>query len=94
MPRSRVSARCAALASLRDRFPGVVTDVRGKGLMIGIELDSPERAERVEWGCFERGLLVLQSGKSCVRLSPPLIVTADEVDTAVRILTEAIAAAI
>jgi 4-aminobutyrate aminotransferase len=82
------------LAALGDRFPGVVTDVRGKGLMIGIELDSPERAERVEWGCFERGLLVLQSGKSCVRLSPPLIVTTAEVDTAVRILTEAIAAAI
>jgi 4-aminobutyrate aminotransferase len=82
-----------ALSAVRDRFPGIITDVRGKGLMIGIELDTPERAERVEWGCFERGLLVLQAGKSCVRLSPPLIVTADEVDIAVRVFGEAVAAA-
>ena len=84
----------AALVALRSRYPGIITDVRGKGLMIGIELDTPDRAERVEWGCFERGLLVLQAGKSCVRLSPPLIVTADEVDTAVRIFAEAVAAAV
>ncbi len=45
-------------------------------------------------GLLPRGLLVLQAGKSCVRLSPPLIVTADEVDTAVRILSEAIAASV
>jgi 4-aminobutyrate aminotransferase len=82
-----------ALSAVRDRFPDIITDVRGKGLMIGIELDTPERAERVEWGCFERGLLVLQAGKSCVRLSPPLIVTADEVDIAVRVFGEAVAAA-
>ena len=67
-----------ALDALAARHPGVIRDIRGKGLMIGIELDTPDRAERVEWGCFERGLLVLQAGKSCVRLSPPLIVTADE----------------
>ena len=84
----------AALAALRDRYPGIITDVRGKGLMIGIEFDTPERAERVEWGCFERGLLVLQAGKSCVRLSPPLIVTSGEIDTAMRIVEEALAAAI
>ncbi len=62
--------------------------------MIGIELDTHERAERVEWGCFQRGLLVLQAGKSCVRLSPPLIVTADEIDTGMRIFAEAVAAAV
>ncbi len=83
-----------ALDDLQRRYPGVVRDVRGKGLMIGIELDTPDRAERVEWGCFERGLLVLQAGKSCVRLSPPLIVTGTEIDTAVRIFSEALAAAI
>ncbi len=82
-----------ALGGLQDRYPAIITDVRGIGLMIGIEFDTPERAERVEWGCFERGLLVLQAGKSCVRMSPPLIVTGDEVDTAVRIFAEAVAAA-
>ena len=84
----------AALAAIQARYPGIITDVRGKGLMIGIELDTPARAERVEWGCFERGLLVLQAGKSCVRLSPPLIVSGDEIDTAMRIFEEALAAAV
>ena len=84
----------AALAAIQARYPGIITDVRGKGLMIGIELDTPDRAERVEWGCFERGLLVLQAGKSCVRLSPPLIVDGDEIDTAMRIFEEALAAAV
>jgi len=84
----------AALAAIQARYPGIITDVRGKGLMIGIELDTPDRAERVEWGCFERGLLVLQAGKSCVRLSPPLIVSGDEIDTAMRIFEEALAAAV
>jgi len=84
----------AALAAIQARYPGIITDVRGKGLMIGIELDTPDRAERVEWGCFERGLLVLQAGKSCVRLSPPLIVNGDEIDTAMRIFEEALAAAV
>lgn len=82
------------LHALADRFPGVVRDVRGRGLMIGIEFDSAERADRVEWGCFERGLLVLQAGKACVRLSPPLVITADEVDVAVSIVGEAIAATV
>ena len=52
-----------ALSALRDRFPDTITDVRGKGLMIGIEFDTAERAQGVEWACFERGLLVLQAGK-------------------------------
>ena len=82
------------LDALELRHPDVIRDIRGKGLMIGIELDTHERAERVEWGCFQRGLLVLQAGKSCVRLSPPLIVTADEIDTGMRIFAEAVAAAV
>ena len=44
------------------------------------------------WACFERGLLVLGSGKSSVRLSPALTVTEAEMTTALRIFTEAVAA--
>ena len=52
----------------------LVTDVRGKGLMIGVEFDIAELAEEVQWACFERGLLVLECGKQTVRLCPPLVV--------------------
>jgi 4-aminobutyrate aminotransferase len=83
----------AGLARLRARHAEVVTDVRGKGLMIGIELDTPERAEAVQWQAFQRGLLVLECGRKAVRLSPALTASAEEVDTALGLLGEAIMAA-
>jgi 4-aminobutyrate aminotransferase len=78
------------LRPLMDRFPAIVKDVRGKGLMIGIQFDSGDTAEAVQMQAFDRGLLVLEAGDDCVRMSPPLVVTAEEADTAVRIFTEAV----
>jgi 4-aminobutyrate aminotransferase len=82
----------AGLKELWQRMPGVVTDVRGKGLMIGVEFAAPELAEAVQWACFERGLLVLECGVQTVRLCPPLVASASDVDTAVRIFGEAVGA--
>jgi 4-aminobutyrate aminotransferase len=79
-----------ALKPLRKRFPALVGDVRGKGLMIGIQFDSGETAEAVQMQAFERGLLVLEAGDDCVRMSPPLVVSQAEAATAVRILTESV----
>jgi len=83
----------AGLARLRAHHPGMITDVRGKGLMIGIEFDTPERAEAVQWAAFQRGLLVLECGRKAVRLSPALTASADEVDTALGLLDAAVEAA-
>jgi 4-aminobutyrate aminotransferase len=80
------------LQPLVDRFPGMVRDVRGKGLMIGIQFDSGSTAEDVQMQAFDRGLLVLEAGDDCVRMSPPLVVTEAEAETAVRIFTEAVEA--
>ncbi len=80
----------AGLQPLIDRYPGLVTDVRGKGLMIGIEFDTADHAEEVQWACFERGLLVLECGKSSVRMSPALSVSETEMATALRIFGEAV----
>jgi 4-aminobutyrate aminotransferase len=55
-----------------------VTDVRGVGLMIGVELETPELAEAVANLCFERGLLVLECGKKAIRMSPPLIINEEQ----------------
>ena len=79
------------LRPLIDRHPSLVKDVRGKGLMIGIQLDSGETAEAVQVQAFDRGLLVLAAGDDCVRMSPPLVVTQAEAATAVRIFSEAVA---
>jgi len=81
----------AGLREIHERFPETVLDVRGKGLMIGVELASPQLAEDVQWACFQRGLLVLECGKQTVRLCPPLVASASDVETAVRIFGEAVA---
>jgi 4-aminobutyrate aminotransferase len=79
------------LRDVQERVPGLVRDVRGRGLMLGIELDTPDHAEEVQWACFQRGLLVLECGHSSVRLSPPLVVTEQEMSTALRLFGEAVA---
>jgi 4-aminobutyrate aminotransferase len=78
-----------------------VGEVRGLGLMIGVEIvkdrasrsAAPERREKILEEAFRRGLLLLGCGKSTIRLAPPLVVDEEDADTAVRILDEAIAAA-
>ncbi|HEX4403583.1 MAG TPA: aminotransferase class III-fold pyridoxal phosphate-dependent enzyme [Polyangia bacterium] len=55
-----------------------VTDVRGVGLMIGVELATPQLADAVANLCFRRGLLVLECGKKAIRMSPPLIITEEQ----------------
>ncbi len=76
------------LRSIWDDHPEAITDVRGVGLMIGVELRTPELAERVQQRAFERGLLVLECGESTIRVSPPLVFTPDQAATAVKILGE------
>ena len=82
----------AALRELARRSPETILDVRGKGLMIGVEFADPKLAEAVQWACFVRGLLVLECGRQTVRLCPPLIASESDVETAVRIFGEAVAA--
>jgi len=94
MERERLPARAEAMGRrLRDglsRLEGVA-EVRGLGLMVGVELAGAP-APKVQQACLERGLLVNAVGESVLRLLPPLIVTEQDVDAAVRIIGEAIAA--
>jgi len=81
----------AQLAELAATQPAI-EQVRGRGLMVGIELSSGELAGAVERACFERGLLVLTCGARSIRMAPPLVVTVELADTAVAIFAEALAA--
>jgi 4-aminobutyrate aminotransferase len=77
----------ARMADWPRRFP-CVGQVRGLGLMIGIEIvrDQATRERAQDWrdaivhACFERGVLVLGAGENTIRLSPPLVLTADQAD--------------
>jgi 4-aminobutyrate aminotransferase len=91
------------LSRMRDwpqRFRHV-GEVRGVGLMVGIELvrdhatreRAPELRDRIVDMAFERGLLVLGAGPNTVRLSPPLVLTRDQADFAVDTLADCLAAA-
>jgi 4-aminobutyrate aminotransferase len=78
-----------------------VGEVRGRGLMIGIELvkDKTTREpaaalrNRVETLAFERGLMILGCGENSLRLSPPLIVSQEEANVALDILEQALSLA-
>ena len=82
----------AGLRRVAGDHAGLIREVRGKGLMIGVQFDSGDTAEAVQWAAFERGLLVLEAGEDVVRLSPPLVVTQRDVETAVEIFGAAVAA--
>lgn len=86
--------RCRELQS-RHRIIG---DVRGLGLMIGLDFvkdwttKEPAAVERdaVLQACFRRGLVLLGCGENSIRLSPALVVTREEADTAITILEQSL----
>ena len=91
----------AGLQKLQTKYD-CIGDVRGMGLMIGVEFvenkaslkPAAELRDRVEVACFERGLILLGCGNNAIRWSPPLILTRENVDVALEIFDEAVAASI
>ena len=79
------------LRALQARYARLITDVRGIGLMIGVEFDTHEHAAAVEWACFQRGLLTLECGHSVIRMAPPLVLTEAEAATGLKLFGEAVA---
>jgi acetylornithine/succinyldiaminopimelate/putrescine aminotransferase len=65
-----------------------VKEVRGLGMLIGIEFDSPVKGVVAE--CLKRGLIVGTAGENVLRLLPPLITTREEIDEAVSIIRSAL----
>jgi 4-aminobutyrate aminotransferase len=77
---------------LRDETPEYVEDVRGKGLMLAVEFDTPERRNDVVRESLERGLLTLGCGKKTIRLLPPLDSSEREIELGIGLFCEAIEA--
>jgi len=71
------------------RFAGKIEEIRGMGLILGVELAEPN-ARKVLTAAFDRGLIVNAVGDRTIRLLPPLIITREDVDKAVDILAEVI----
>jgi 4-aminobutyrate aminotransferase len=88
----------AGIRELQQKHP-LVGDVRGRGLMIGIELvRDPKTKERaveernaLVQAMFRRGILVLGAGKNALRLAPPLVLTKAQADSVLAMLDQSLA---
>jgi 4-aminobutyrate aminotransferase len=91
----------SGLRKLQEKHE-VIGDVRGLGLMIGAEFvtdkttlkPNPQLRDKIEYACYERGLIILGCGTSTIRFSPPLIFSKENVDVTLDILEQAIIASI
>lgn len=85
----------AQLGQLERRHPDVIKDVRGKGLLIGMEFTDPDIVLLVTAEALARGVIVFYSlnNPAAFRIAPPLIITREQLDRAVAVLDESITAA-
>jgi 4-aminobutyrate aminotransferase len=91
----------AGLERLKQKHE-CIGDVRGMGMMLGVEFventtsskPAPELRDKIEVACFERGLIILGAGANTIRWSPPLVLTKENVDVALEIFDQAIAASV
>ena len=93
--RARGSELLVGLRRLADRHP-LLGEVRGLGLMIGVDIVAPEGSsesaaqwrDRIELEAFHHGLLLLGCGERTLRFCPPLCITPQDVDTAMEVLEQ------
>jgi putrescine aminotransferase len=83
----------AGLAEVQRAHPNWVGDVRGKGLMVGVEFTQDDVGELVVAGMVRRGVIAAYTlnNPRVIRMEPPLIVSAGDVDNAVNAFAEAVA---
>lgn len=83
----------ARLRAIAAKYPNLIAEVRGWGLINGMELNADIELTSVDVvkAAMERGLLLVPAGPKVVRFVPPLIVSAEEVDQATQVLEQAIA---
>jgi acetylornithine/succinyldiaminopimelate/putrescine aminotransferase len=80
----RLFERLRALAAERSD----ITEVRGRGLMVGVEFKQPTKP--IVQRCLEKGLIVNATAGNVLRLLPPLTITTEEIDEGIGILREAL----
>jgi len=79
------------IETLREKYSNLITSTRGLGLMRAFDLAEP-RAQEIMDRAMERGLLITNAGPSTIRIIPPLILQASDIDEAMTTLDQSIAA--
>lgn len=83
----------SAFDTMNVKYPGVLSEVRGRGLIVGYQLSDEHKAKASEvvTAARERGLLIITAGDGVIRIVPPLIISAEEINKGLEILDEAMA---
>ena len=74
------------LEALQKQFPDKILEVRGRGLILGMELSKP--GAPVVKGCLERGMIINCTASTVLRFVPPLIISEKEIDELMLVLKE------
>lgn len=76
------------MKALQREYPHVINDVRGRGLLIGMELSTPAFARAIKEACLEQGLLVNLTQGAVIRIFPALTITEEEANEGMKILED------
>lgn len=84
----------SGLEALQKKYPDVISQIRGRGLILGLQLSSDYTAKASELitAARERGMLIITAGDGCLRFVPPLTITEDQIKTSLKILEQAFVA--
>lgn len=76
------------LKRLEKKYGSLISEARGQGLILGLELRSKEKARQVVSKCMEKGLLTILTVDNVIRILPPLIVNSEEIEFAIEKLDD------
>lgn len=74
------------LEELQNKYPNIISNARGLGLMCAFDLPTPEKRDELKNKLYKNGLIVIGCGAKTIRFRPPLILSEEEVDEALRII--------
>lgn len=76
--------------TLQEKYPDAITEVRGAGLILGVQLSEKyaSKAADIVTAARQRGLLIITAGEGCLRFVPPLTITVEQIRTGLRIVQE------
>lgn len=84
----------SAFDTMKEKFPGVLAEVRGRGMIVGYQLTEAAKAKAAEvvTAARERGLLIITAGDGVIRIVPPLVISSEEINHGLLILEDAMRA--
>jgi L-lysine 6-transaminase len=76
------------LVELAEKYPVKISNARGRGLMCAFDCVSPEKRDELKNKIYANGLIVIGCGEKTIRFRPPLIISSEEINEALRIIDE------